>query len=44
MSTGRQEAFEIFKRDYTQNSNIEDNKDALKAKYEKLKLINQRII
>lgn len=43
MSTGRQEAFEIFKRDYTQNSNIEDNKDALKAKYVEAKKLGEYV-
>ena len=43
MSTGRQEAFEIFKRDYSQNSVIEDNKDALKQKYVEAKKLGEYV-
>lgn len=41
MSTGRQEAFEIFKRDYPQNPMIEENKDALKQKYVEAKKLGE---
>ena len=33
MSVGRQEAFEIFKRDYADNQVIEENKLGLKNRY-----------
>ena len=33
MSVGRQEAFEIFKRDYAENDAIEENKKGLKLRY-----------
>ncbi|CAG2216037.1 KIF6_9 [Mytilus edulis] len=43
MSTGRQEAFETFKRDYPNNSAIEDNKDALKQKYVEAKKLGEYV-
>jgi len=33
MSVGRQQAFEIFKRDYHENQQIEGNKNQLRQKY-----------
>ncbi|VDI22535.1 kinesin family member 6/9 [Mytilus galloprovincialis] len=43
MSTGRQVAFETFKRDYPNNSAIEDNKDALKQKYVEAKKLGEYV-
>ena len=37
MSIGRQEAFEIFRRDYEHNDSIEDNKQELKERYAEAK-------
>ena len=37
MSIGRQEAFEIFQRDYEHNDSIEDNKQELKERYAEAK-------
>ena len=37
MSVGRQEAFEIFRRDYEHNDAIEDNKRQLKDRYAEAK-------
>ena len=33
MSVGRQEAFELFKRDYADHELIEENKKGLKSRY-----------
>ncbi|XP_071801723.1 kinesin-like protein KIF6 [Asterias amurensis] len=41
MSVGRQEAFEIYRRDYSHNAAIEDNKHQLKQRYGEAKLKGQ---
>ena len=38
---GRQEAFEIFRRDYSQNSAIEQKKAALKERYVEAKHLGE---
>jgi kinesin family protein 6/9 len=43
MSMGRQEAFEIFKRDYSGNEEIEDQKRYLKKNYSEAKLLGEQI-
>ena len=43
MSMGRQEAFEIFKRDYTGNSEIEEQKKYLKKSYAEAKTLGELI-
>jgi kinesin family protein 6/9 len=43
MSTGRQEAFEIFKRDYADNNLIEDQKKFLKKGYAEAKTLGEKI-
>ena len=43
MSMGRQEAFEIFKRDYQGNSDIEEQKKYLKKNYSEAKLLGEII-
>ena len=43
MSIGRQEAFEIFKRDYAGNSEIEDQKRYLKQSYIEAKSLGELI-
>ena len=43
MSMGRQEAFEIFKRDYAGNEEIEDQKRYLKKNYTEAKLLGEQI-
>ncbi|XP_077994037.1 kinesin-like protein KIF6 [Glandiceps talaboti] len=43
MTVGRQEAFEIFRRDYTQNMTIEDNKHLLKQRYSEAKSLGQQV-
>lgn len=40
---GRQEAFEIFKRDYSRNSDIEEQKSFLKKSYAEAKLLGEQI-
>ena len=41
LSMGRQEAFEIFRRDYSQNSAIEQKKAALKERYVEAKHLGE---
>ncbi|KAL3874319.1 hypothetical protein ACJMK2_037350 [Sinanodonta woodiana] len=41
MSIGRQEAFEIFRRDYDHNDAIEENKQALKDRYASAKSLGE---
>ncbi len=43
MSIGRQEAFEIFKRDYFDNAAIEDKKKQLKKNYNEAKTLGETI-
>ena len=43
MSIGRQQAFEIFKRDYHENSAIEKNKTELKQKYAEAKRLGEQV-
>jgi kinesin family protein 6/9 len=43
MSMGRQEAFEIFKRDYHGNSEIEEQKRFLKKSYAEAKMLGELI-
>ena len=43
MSVGRQEAFEIFKRDYQGNHEMEDQKRFLKKSYAEAKLLGEMI-
>ena len=43
MSVGRQEAFNIFRRDYSQNTTIEDNKLLLKQRYGEAKILGQTV-
>lgn len=43
MSVGRQEAFEIFKRDYAGNIEIEDQKRFLKKSYGEAKMLGEVI-
>ncbi len=43
MSIGRQEAFDIFRRDYHQNATIEDNKVLLKQRYSEAKTLGQQV-
>ena len=43
MSTGRQEAFELFRRDYDQNKVIENNKIVLKEKYAEAKKLGEAV-
>jgi kinesin family protein 6/9 len=43
MSMGRQEAFEIFKRDYSGNEEIEDQKRYLKKNYTEAKILGEQI-
>ena len=43
MSMGRQEAFEIFRRDYHNNQAIEDNKVLLKQKYAEAKSLGEKV-
>lgn len=38
---GRQEAFEIFRRDYDQNQSIEENKQVLKQRYAEAKTLGE---
>ena len=43
MSVGRQEAFEIFRRDYEQNQTIDDNKVNLKQRYAEAKTLGEQV-
>ncbi|XP_058162660.1 kinesin-like protein KIF6 [Dasypus novemcinctus] len=43
MSLGRQEAFEIFKRDHADSVTIEDNKQILKQRYSEAKALGESI-
>ena len=43
MSTGRQEAFEIFKRDYGDNRIIDEQKMFLKKGYAEAKTLGEKI-
>ncbi|XP_070590368.1 kinesin-like protein KIF6 isoform X2 [Erythrolamprus reginae] len=43
MSLGRQEAFEIFKRDYVDSITIEDNKQLLKQRFTEAKSLGQKV-
>ncbi|XP_057554171.1 kinesin-like protein KIF6 [Hippopotamus amphibius kiboko] len=43
MSLGRQEAFEIFKRDHTDSVTIEDNKQILKQRFSEAKALGESI-
>ncbi|XP_052047811.1 kinesin-like protein KIF6 [Apodemus sylvaticus] len=43
MSLGRQEAFEIFKRDHADNVTIEDNKQILKQRFSEAKALGESI-
>ena len=43
LSTGRQEAYEIFKRDYEHNETIENNKAVLKQRYAEAKQLGEQV-
>lgn len=43
MSVGRQEAFEIFRRDYYNNPTIEENKYNLKQRYAEAKSLGEKV-
>ncbi|XP_039384203.1 kinesin-like protein KIF6 isoform X2 [Mauremys reevesii] len=43
MSLGRQEAFEIFKRDYVDSVTIEDNKQLLKKRFAEAKSLGEKV-
>lgn len=43
MSVGRQEAFEIFRRDYYNNLTIEENKHNLKQRYAEAKSLGEGV-
>lgn len=43
MSAGRQEAFEIFQRDYEHNDAIIDTKHSLKQRYVDAKTLGQEV-
>lgn len=43
MSQGRQQAFEIFKRDYHENGLIEQNKSELRQKYAEAKRLGEKV-
>nr|XP_033794532.1 kinesin-like protein KIF6 [Geotrypetes seraphini] len=43
MSQGRQEAFEIFKRDYADSVTIEDNKHLLKQRFSEAKFLGEKV-
>lgn len=43
MSVGRQEAFELFRRDYEQNAAIEENKQVLKQRYAEAKSLGEKV-
>ena len=40
---GRQEAFDIFRRDYEHNATIEENKQSLKQRYSEAKSLGQHV-
>lgn len=40
---GRQEAFEIFRRDYRDNHTIEDQKRVLKLRYQEAKKMGEQV-
>ena len=43
MSIGRQEAFELFRRDYSHNQMIDDNKMVLKQRYAEAKSLGETV-
>ena len=43
MSMGRQEAFEIFRRDYENNQHIDENKQTLKNRYAEAKVLGEKV-
>ncbi|XP_066467721.1 kinesin-like protein KIF6 [Tiliqua scincoides] len=43
MSIGRQEAFQIFKRDYANSITIEDNKQLLKQRFAEAKTLGEKV-
>ena len=43
LSLGKQEAFEIFKRDYPHTSHIADQKELLKRRYTEAKHLGQEV-
>jgi kinesin family protein 6/9 len=43
LSKARQEAFDTFKRDYSQNGSIEENKRILKQRYSDAKLLGEQV-
>ncbi|XP_051880813.1 kinesin-like protein KIF6 [Pristis pectinata] len=43
MSLGRQEAFEIFRRDHADNMTIEDNKQLLKQRFTEAKSLGEKV-
>ena len=43
MSMGRQEAFEIFRRDYSRNEELDEQKAFLKKSYAEAKLLGELI-
>ncbi|XP_052275630.1 kinesin-like protein KIF6 isoform X2 [Dreissena polymorpha] len=43
MSVGRQEAFELFRRDYEHNDSIEENKQVLKQRYAEAKTLGEKV-
>ncbi|XP_064621480.1 kinesin-like protein KIF6 [Lineus longissimus] len=43
LSLGRQEAFEIFRRDYNENQSIDGNKVLLKQRYGEAKTLGERV-
>ena len=43
MSLGRQEAYEIFRRDYHENLTIDDNKHVLKQRYAQAKTLGEQV-
>ena len=43
LSIGRQEAFEIFRRDYEQNDKIDENKHTLKRRYGEAKSLGEEV-
>lgn len=43
LSLGKQEAFEMFKRDYPQTTHILDQKELLKQRYSEAKALGQEV-
>ena len=43
LSMGRQEAFEIFRRDNDRNQDIDENKRLLKEKYREAKMLGETV-